>query len=1222
MKIQTPSRGYWRSLVSIRIWAVLAAGLPVLVSAQEVDDLVGVEDIYELSPFEVDGSGNQGYLAASTLAGSRLNTQLKDVASAISVVTPEFLDDTGVTNVAELLVYTTSTEAAGLQGNYFGSSSGDSGYVNALLAEPHKSTRVRGLDAADLTRDFFLTDVPMDSYNIDGVDIQRGPNSVLFGLGSPAGIINYKLKNASLYSDIYKAKIRFGSYNLLRSEFDINKVLIENKLAVRFSGMNQERDFEQKFKYEKSQRGFASMRWTPKLADKVYTQITVNYERGDIDANRPRVLPPEDLLSTWFNNWNQATGPNLDGPGNREYYGDYIYDHYTQGGPAGKWWDELSLVFADPGSTATGGNGAPDAMRQRGGNPWAGWYSPNNPTGGVWGLHELAQKEYFANSPELLAIANQFESATGRTFAGFGGYGTTLIMDPSIFDYRKETLEGPNSYQHNDFDVFNLSLVQTYLDDKLGLELVYDSQDYTSGYENLIGGESRISVDVNEYLRDGTPNPNLGRPFTVDQTDGNITDRERESFRATVYYKLDFNEILKRSWLSQALGSHTFTGIYSSQKASAFSRNYFLWGMDDRYSDSNDNLAAIHYLNTDVGSNLFGASSVSGIGVHGLQTVQAPPSEISAMVQGFDGLPDWSVIQVGTTTNIDDLYKDNAWANKDTTKTKSFIWQSRFLNDNVIGLFGYRKDDYTKLDKPRVPVNVDSVGLPYDSSWTYDGVTPVHAEGITRTWGLMVHSPEFINRRLPLGTTISVGYNQSENFRPSEVGVDYYGNQLPAPSGTTKDYTLLVSTFDGRLNLRATWYKTEQQNATFRGTGPGGGVKWRLARTMNGMMTETWNDGLITGDQNDSSTWVGRQNTTPEWLVNKWMFGDNYDQATANEALPNGWTVDSHPELLEQPLRIRRSASVVTGPEVINTVTGTAYSEPPISPEEATYRKAWFAARSDAEWYRPIGKEIFDGLEFRKVDSGQWGFWDGNVPANLKNTTDLISKGVEFEITVNPTNNWRIMVNISKQEAMYTNIMPSSGKIFEDLHDLIHDGYVSGTINGDYWERDGFADIDHWGANNGQALDDLVTDEERNYLIGKAAEGRPVNDLRKWRWNLISSYDFSDESLFRGFGVGGSVRWQDCNAIGYYPEYNEVADIWVSDLNRPYYGDSETNYDFWASYKRTIFKGKVDWKLQLNIRNLFASEDLIPVSANPDGTIAQARIPAATTYWLTNSFSF
>src|ERR1700678_1045253 len=153
------------------------------------------EEAVVLSPFLVDAAEEKGsYKANSTLAGTRVRTDLNDVASALTVVTAQFLQDTGATNTMDLLVYTPNTEVAGLNGNFSGQA-GQSIFGENLLT-PSTTTRVRGLSAADNTRDYFLTDIPWDSFNVGRVDLQRGPNSILFGVGSPGGIINNDVNDA------------------------------------------------------------------------------------------------------------------------------------------------------------------------------------------------------------------------------------------------------------------------------------------------------------------------------------------------------------------------------------------------------------------------------------------------------------------------------------------------------------------------------------------------------------------------------------------------------------------------------------------------------------------------------------------------------------------------------------------------------------------------------------------------------------------------------------------------------------------------------------------------------------------------------------------------------------------------------------------------------------------------------------------------------------------
>lgn len=63
-------------------------------------------DVIVLSPFEVSAEeSSAGYTAATTLAGSRMRTELSDVGNAISVITSQFMRDVTATEVEDLLTY-------------------------------------------------------------------------------------------------------------------------------------------------------------------------------------------------------------------------------------------------------------------------------------------------------------------------------------------------------------------------------------------------------------------------------------------------------------------------------------------------------------------------------------------------------------------------------------------------------------------------------------------------------------------------------------------------------------------------------------------------------------------------------------------------------------------------------------------------------------------------------------------------------------------------------------------------------------------------------------------------------------------------------------------------------------------------------------------------------------------------------------------------------------
>ena len=147
------------------------------------------EEVLELSPFTVEDVQDGGYAATSTLAGSRIRSDIRDLGSSISITTKDFLNDTGATDGESLLSLIGSVEVGGVLGN-FSDVNLDNNSTNGARNNPQSAQRVRGLTNASLTRDYFQTNIPFDSYNTSRVEVNRGPNSILFGLGSPGGIIN------------------------------------------------------------------------------------------------------------------------------------------------------------------------------------------------------------------------------------------------------------------------------------------------------------------------------------------------------------------------------------------------------------------------------------------------------------------------------------------------------------------------------------------------------------------------------------------------------------------------------------------------------------------------------------------------------------------------------------------------------------------------------------------------------------------------------------------------------------------------------------------------------------------------------------------------------------------------------------------------------------------------------------------------------------------------
>ncbi|MDQ8181022.1 TonB-dependent receptor plug domain-containing protein [Pelagicoccus sp. SDUM812005] len=1235
------------------------------------------DPIFELSPFEVKGDEDVGYMATSSLAGSRLNTELRDIAAAVQAITPEFMKDIGATDLQKLLVYTTNTEVAGIEGNFYGGDTWDKGHARDMLVEPHRTTRIRGLNSADITRDFFPTDIPIDWYSLNRVDISRGPNSILFGLGSPAGLINNTLKTPLMSQDERSVELRFDSYGSIRGVVDLNKTIIEDELSVRVVALNDEAKFRQRGTFNNDRRIYAALRWQPSFGDGIFTQFDANGEWGQINANRPMAAPPADFLTNWYG----ATDRNLvtndeywTDPGDAEGLSGFgaheaIYGAQSIGGQV--WDDHPVSFFADPTSGAIGLAGGPDAMVLRGwnnvnGGGWGSYVGLTNPNWELGnGNHEKNQAAYYAGNPAVTAIIDDYESLTGQNFRGFGQgmWPTQMIIDGPIAELARESnLVGPNKSEFNDFETFNLVATQTYLDGRVGWNFAYNDQSYRSGYTNAmegLWGGNIISVDINESLRGGEGNnPNVGRLFTIGEGRGGIYEKRRENWRATVFGEVAADDFFDSdSVLSTVLGKHTFTGVASSQKYDYFDRSFAMYRWDEQFSEeqawSRPGYATwrgIHYLS----DSILGTTSMDQItGLEGVSTVQDPALNQSVLAFGFndEGGREWAQSDFGLLnyqTDLDKLY-DGASEGYDVTDSKVFVWQGDLLNGALVPIFGWREDEYEARRKPS-PTRIEEDGvmveygrdavynnvLPYSDNWVYNDErsTPILAKAQRRSWSVALHGEELLDlfgRELPKGMGLTLLYNDSSSFRPSEVATDVYARQEANPSGNTKDVSVLVSAMDNKFSLRVTKYKTTQENTTFVGDAPAfNRNKAILGRAMDGMMWEIgphWG-GLPETDEAAANRWQ----PTPEWVVNNWMFGEgNYDASIANTPLPADWR--DNPDIMSQPLRIRSSA-LPDSPNYVaqgdmNPDLTLPYVAPPLTAEEVAYRSEWYRARSDAEWSRPVDPTFWDAMNFERIEAAWGGFWEltaWQVPSTSRNLNNLVSEGIEYELTANPVENWRLTFNASKAEAVRSNVLSSWDEYIANSMDMWFDGgYELYDEPGmDYWSIQGFYDIPETPGNQlgtgGRLGTSYGSEILAKYYQAKATESQMVNELREWHFNLISNYSFKD-GKFKGLGIGGAYRWMDESNLGYYPKYDAEANAWVNDLSKPIKGSSEDYFDAWVSYETNI-GGDKTWSIQLNVYDLFADDELIPVRANPDGTIAQVRIPGETRWSISNTIRF
>jgi outer membrane receptor protein involved in Fe transport len=238
-----------------------------------------------LSPFVITTDKNTGYQAADTLAGSRLRTNLAEVANAISIFTPELIADLNAHGEADLMRYSASAvpERTDQTANAQGIAIDTGGF----------QFRIRGQQASR-ARNYFGTALIPDTYNAERFEEARGPNAILFGLGGAGGILNTSTKTARFAGTFTTLALTADSEEMLRFHLDHNQS-VSPRLAVRFNGVTSRAGGWQEHMTSRQDRFAAAATWRP--FDKLTVRLDTEWGHGRNTLSR--FYAPFDNVSLW-----------------------------------------------------------------------------------------------------------------------------------------------------------------------------------------------------------------------------------------------------------------------------------------------------------------------------------------------------------------------------------------------------------------------------------------------------------------------------------------------------------------------------------------------------------------------------------------------------------------------------------------------------------------------------------------------------------------------------------------------------------------------------------------------------------------------------------------------------------------------------------------------------------------------------------------------------------
>lgn len=1138
------------------------------------------DSVVELSPFVVTAEEDEGYAAKATLAGTRIRTELKDVGSSVSVVTKKFLDDTQSNRAEQLLVYTPNSEVSGQGGNYLGR--GDGALLTDTSTNLNPSTRVRGLVSADLTRDFFLTDIPWDSYNTGRIDLQRGPNAVLFGIGSPGGIINSS-PNQAAFKNSNKVEFRYGSFDSTRFSADFNRVILKDQLAVRLSLLQDNTNYRQDPAFQDDKRIYGAIKYDPAFLNKgsAHTSLRASYEKGNIDANTPRNTPPLDALTPWFG----VIDPSK--PAKPTYNPN-----------------EINIGMRQiPGFAGVGSNNTTAVDWQI--NPDGSTAAViMGPSGGVplqYSYSDLGVATFDKISIDLNLPGSQINAWKARS-----------LTDRGAFDFYNNLLEGPNKFEFMDFTAFNAALSQTFFRDRLGVELAYDRQKTQFGGFNYLEARSvSISPDLLTTRSFGDPNAQVGKPLFLSAGGfGEWTHRTREVVRATAFGELNMSDfVAKESWLNRIFGRNVFTGVWSSQKNDTFHATYSGYFADTFISqDASAKYHSEDFYNQDIRfKNYLGpaitGNSPSTLGLQGLKAKINPTAQTLKVWNYQTGTIDTIPLPVINNVDAADSAKKYSGADKSKDKVDSlaFVWQGYWLDGSVIPMFGWRQDEYkaSAVNSPP-PYTIGRRQLRDIYANTF--LVPEFGDGTkvrSKTYSLVTHLPSKWRDKLPGRLDVSLILNKSENIQPGANRHDLLGNNVADPTGNTKEYGVAVTALNDRLTLKVVHYETKVKDASI------GGLP-----TFEVAASEVW--GQWAAFNTRDLTHVGQEDRFQSSVV--------YGYANGDPTKPVTWLPDG------APIFSVNSAGVATYGPYPNDLLVKAFND------QRAAVDAWFANQiTDPAFLKNWLNDPSGSSPDYSHPNGAFPFGPGPGPTNLAVTGDTISKGYEFELIANPLKGLNVIINASKTSAKRTSLaktysdwLEARWKVFQGpAGDIRMWGFEVGGVsfpsNDDRNDEvNGFPD--KHGKDGETVRGRYGRLMMAPYWFYKALEDSDVPELRPWTVNFIADYTFQEGNRLKGFNIGGGYRWQDRSIVG-FPVTQDATGVYSYDVAHPYKGSTEGSTDAWIGYNRKIYRG-VKWRIQLNVRNAFADDHLSRVTVQPDGSPAAYRIPEPRTFMLTNSFEF
>ena len=186
-------------------------------------------------------------------SGTKTDTPPIETPQSLSVVSRDLLDSWDAAKLNEALRYT-----PGVNGEAYGV---DTRFTSIVMRGFSADKEGIFRDGLALINPNYIVSYNFDAYGAERVEIPRGPASVLYGQGSPGGLVNYVSKTPK-HNAFGEVGFELGNRDRYQTQLDVGSPLnADGTVATRFVGLFRDTDSQFDYIGEKHTYVAPSLKW-------------------------------------------------------------------------------------------------------------------------------------------------------------------------------------------------------------------------------------------------------------------------------------------------------------------------------------------------------------------------------------------------------------------------------------------------------------------------------------------------------------------------------------------------------------------------------------------------------------------------------------------------------------------------------------------------------------------------------------------------------------------------------------------------------------------------------------------------------------------------------------------------------------------------------------------------------------------------------------------------